>query len=84
MVIDSLGLKRIRPTKVLRKYLCDELLNRKGITRDPEDKTYFDSIPDPKTPIQPNHCDCGVYLLQAIEAIVKKPETYSNYLLVIG
>jgi Ulp1 family protease len=82
IVIDSLGVKRTRPTKVLRNYLCQELATKHQIQIDPESKAYFDSLPDTKTPFQPNHCDCGVYLIQALETIVNSPVKFRDYLLV--
>jgi Ulp1 family protease len=82
IVIDSLGVKRIRPTRVLRNYVCQELATKHQIEVDPDSPAYFDSIPEAKTPFQPNHCDCGVYLIQAIETIVNNPEKFRDYLLV--
>jgi Ulp1 family protease len=81
-----LGNSRKRAADVLKQYLCDEAgvakENREAVRTDPTNPVFV-TIPNPKTPLQPNFCDCGVYVIETIEKMLTKFELYRDYLLVI-
>ena len=79
MILDSLGLTRHGAMKALKEYLKLEAKTRKNVDID----TKFIKGVHAKSPLQPNHCDCGVYVLQYIETFFQDPEKYLNYILVV-
>jgi Ulp1 family protease len=64
--MDSLGNSRTPAMKNLKEYLACEAKERHGIEVDINDKSTIISMAA-KIPQQPNHCDCGVYLLQFVD-----------------
>jgi Ulp1 family protease len=63
---------------MLRNYLILEALYKKNVQVDKERIGYITA----KIPHQPNHCDCGVYLLHYIETFYKDPQRYLGYIIV--
>ena len=87
IIVDSLGHVRKRAADVLKQYLCDEAgvpkKDREAVKIDPKNPVFV-SITNPKTPLQPNFCDCGVYVIEAIEKVITNFEFCRDYLLVIS
>ena len=54
-------------------------LFRKGEEVDP---AQIVSIKNPNVPVQPNHYDCGVYVIKYVERILQCPDETTEYLLV--
>jgi sentrin-specific protease 7 len=71
ITFDSMNEPRNRVLATLRAYVRIEMKVRKGIER------RFDRLDMPgynaKVPDQPNHYDCGIYLLQYFESFFTKP-----------
>jgi Ulp1 family protease len=69
IILDSLGIERPSTISKLKTYLVLEAKHRKGIVVNLKNiKGVY-----AKVPIQPNTCDCGVYLLHYVEIFFKDP-----------
>jgi hypothetical protein len=79
MILDSLGIQRAQCIKNLKEFLRMEALNRKGIQVSTQNIKGIHA----KAPIQPNHCDCGVYVLNFVETFFKDADRFTNYILVM-
>jgi hypothetical protein len=79
MILDSLGLQRGGAIKALKEYLKLEAKHRKNVDIDVKAIKGIHA----KSPLQPNHCDCGVYVLQYIETFFQDTEKYLDYILVL-
>eukprot|EP00158_Paraphelidium_tribonemae_P007875 Partr_v1_DN28385_c2_g1_i1_m79688 putative SUMO1 sentrin specific peptidase len=75
VICDSLGQARQHAIKVIKNYLTCEAQARKHITHTPLIKGMKG-----KLPVQPNHCDCGVYLLQYSEMFLNLPDNVGKQL----
>lgn len=75
-ILDSLGTRHPQAAKVLRLYLEMEAKDKKQveITREPISK-------NAQVPIQPNFCDCGIYLLHFVQTLMKDPERFNRIML---
>ncbi len=79
VVMDSLGVGRRRPTDALKAYLTSEALTRFNINVNPKK---FNVLSKARVPLQPNHCDCGVYVIKSMEYILTQQEDFIDYILV--
>ena len=77
MILDSLGLHRLRTISSLKKYLVMEAKHKLNLDISEKKITGIHV----KAPLQPNHCDCGVYVLHNIETFLKTPNKYLRYCL---
>lgn len=77
MILDSLGLARPGTISALKKYLVLEARHKldKEIIEKSITGVHI------KAPLQPNHCDCGVYVLNYIETFFSNPDKYIRYCL---
>ncbi|RDB17956.1 hypothetical protein Hypma_000947 [Hypsizygus marmoreus] len=71
--MDSLGSKHPQAVKQLGRYLKKEAADKKRITEtsDPIGKQAF-------VPVQPNYCDCGLYLLHFAQTFMTNPDKYCD------
>lgn len=69
--MDSLNGNHPRALSRLNEYLQEEAKDKKGIANPSPAKTRKATMP-----IQPNHCDCGLYLLHFAQSFVADPEKY--------
>jgi Ulp1 family protease len=80
MILDSLNISRSVCIRNLKEFLRMEALNRK---RKHVDTKVMRGV-NAKIPIQPNHCDCGVYVLQFIETFFNDSDLHRDYILVFS
>lgn len=76
LILDSLGGKHPRTIRLLREYLQAEALERhKAVVEIKDAKSSGGFVEDKHlaVPVQPNWCDCGVYLLHYVEAFYSNP-----------
>ncbi|KAJ1309644.1 hypothetical protein OPQ81_006411 [Rhizoctonia solani] len=76
LILDSLGGKHPRTVRILREYLQAEAYERHGKVVDIKDTRSSGGLVEDKhlsVPVQPNWCDCGVYLLHYVEAFYDNP-----------
>ncbi|KAF8758676.1 Ulp1 protease family, C-terminal catalytic domain [Rhizoctonia solani] len=76
LILDSLGGKHARTVRILREYLQAEAQERYKKVVDIKDTRSSGGFVDDKhlsVPVQPNWCDCGVYLLHYVEAFYANP-----------
>ncbi|CAE6443039.1 unnamed protein product [Rhizoctonia solani] len=81
LILDSLGGRHPRTVRILRQYLQAEAQERRGKVVDIKDSRSSGGLVEDKhlsAPVQPNWCDCGVYLLHYVEVF------YANPLEIIG
>ncbi|KAF9497731.1 cysteine proteinase [Pleurotus eryngii] len=71
--LDSLGTRHTAVYKTLNTYLKLEAKDKKDY-----DLTSEGVGMQALVPYQPNHCDCGVYLLHFAQTFMKDPGTYCN------
>ncbi|KAI3657684.1 hypothetical protein MP638_003694 [Amoeboaphelidium occidentale] len=76
LVMDSLGSSRNHVSRALKDYLVHEIKQR----YDSQVSHTVISGVNAKVPRQPNHYDCGVYVLQYIEEFLKDPKTMAKQL----
>ncbi|KAJ3321207.1 hypothetical protein HDV06_004550 [Boothiomyces sp. JEL0866] len=69
-ILDSLGHSRLKTMKTIKNYLVMEARHKKNI--EINEKGIKGAKLD--VPIQPNHCDCGVYLLEYVETFLWRAE----------
>ncbi|TDL22111.1 hypothetical protein BD410DRAFT_266526 [Rickenella mellea] len=71
--LDSLNSRHPQALKMLKAYLQMEAKDKKGIdlTSDPIGKQVL-------VPVQPNYCDCGLYLLQFAKTFMLDPERIAS------
>ena len=77
VTLDSLGGARSPACKILREYLAEEALDKKGVGLEA-------SVPGMTAkgiPIQNNGSDCGLYILAFIEKFLGDPDTVARQLL---
>ncbi|KAG5654258.1 hypothetical protein H0H81_005501 [Sphagnurus paluster] len=70
---DSLGSKHPQAIRQLRKYLKKEAEDKLGKTNTSEAQGKQAQVP-----VQPNFCDCGLYLLHFAETFMSDPSKYSK------
>ncbi|CAE6413706.1 unnamed protein product [Rhizoctonia solani] len=76
LILDSLGGKHPRTARILREYLQAEAQERRGKFVDIKDIRSSGGLVEDKhlsVPVQPNWCDCGVYLLHYVEVFYANP-----------
>ncbi|CAE6465034.1 unnamed protein product [Rhizoctonia solani] len=81
LILDSLGGRHPRTVRILRQYLQAEAQERHRKVVDIKDSRSSGGLVEDKhlsAPVQPNWCDCGVYLLHYVEVF------YANPLEIIG
>lgn len=78
-VMDSLGIER-KAIGHLKRYLTLEAARRHP-GREVFDQKNIVSGTHTKVPLQPNHCDCGVYVLEYLECLFKDTPKYLDYML---
>jgi Ulp1 family protease len=76
IIFDSLSASRNQAIKNLKEYLYFEAEDKLNIQINKEDICGFTA----KTPKQPNHCDCGVYLLHFVEHFMTNPKCLETVL----
>lgn len=72
VVLDSLGGTHKALKKALENWLQEEAKDKAKI---PEDQLGILHLNDAKAPLQPNFCDCGIYLIHYFDRLFKDPET---------
>lgn len=75
--MDSLGARHPQAIRLLSQYLHMEAKDKKG----------FDNPSGTKgkqalVPFQPNHCDCGLYLLHFARTFISDPDRYKEVICV--
>ncbi|GAA6048740.1 hypothetical protein JCM3770_003937 [Rhodotorula araucariae] len=72
LTFDSLGPSHRQPSNRLKKYLGFEAQSKLGMSLD---ETSWAQVPHTRVdvPLQPNSCDCGLYLLHFVETFFKNP-----------
>jgi Ulp1 family protease len=78
ITFDSLNLSRSPTISVLRNYLREEALSKRGVEID---TTLIKGMKAQEIPLQPNYSDCGLYLLAYVEKFVQDPDTFVTKLL---
>ncbi|CAE6421297.1 unnamed protein product [Rhizoctonia solani] len=76
LILDSLGGKHLRTVRILREYLQAEAQERHAKVVDIKDTRSSGGFVEDKhlsVPVQPNWCDCGVYLLHYVEVFYRNP-----------
>ncbi|KAG8691076.1 hypothetical protein FRC11_006981 [Ceratobasidium sp. 423] len=76
LILDSLGGKHPRTVRILREYLQAEAQERRRKLVDIKDSRSSGGLVEDKhlsVPVQPNWCDCGVYLLHYVEVFYANP-----------
>ncbi|KAG8716741.1 hypothetical protein FRC08_008908, partial [Ceratobasidium sp. 394] len=76
LILDSLGGKHPNTVRILREFLQVEAKQRHGkLVQTKNTKLSGGLIEDRHlpVPIQPNYCDCGLYLLHNVETFVSNP-----------
>ena len=74
LLLDSLGLSQPKSVGKIRSYLHYEYLERNGISLSfGRDKIKLTNM---NVPLQPNECDCGIYLLHYVQLIFQNPLHY--------
>src|SRR5271170_6125602 len=92
---DSLGTKHPSVFIALRRYLALEAKHKKGIDVGELPKTQQAKVPVGcpmheiecpvnvfQSPVQPNYCDCGVYLIQTAEIFLGRADDFFRQLVV--
>ncbi|KAH9480523.1 Ubiquitin-like-specific protease 2 [Psilocybe cubensis] len=75
-IMDSLGTKHRQAVNKLTAYLKLEAKDKKGVSDAGTAKSKLASVP-----VQPNFCDCGVYLLHFAQTFMSNPVKYSQSIL---
>jgi Ulp1 family protease len=73
ITFDSLDLPRSPTIRLLREYICQEAVSKRGVEIDPKE---IKGMRARQIPLQPNFSDCGLYLLAYIEKFVQDPDTF--------
>ncbi|KAJ5575657.1 Peptidase C48 SUMO/Sentrin/Ubl1 [Penicillium sp. DV-2018c] len=73
VTFDSLDAPRSPTIKLLREYICREAASKRGVELDP---TEIKGMRARDIPLQPNYCDCGLYLLTYLERFVQSPDYF--------
>ena len=74
LLFDSLGLTQPSAVSKIRSYLYYEYNERKGVGLSfGRDKMKLHNL---SVPLQPNECDCGLYLLHYVELIFEDPDRF--------
>ena len=79
MVLDSLGGSHSTALSKIRSYLTFEHLEKKKMPRNFGKEKMAEK--HPPIPLQPNSCDCGLFLLHYVELIFKDPEVFLGAML---
>jgi hypothetical protein len=79
LIFDSLQHDRLGPITKLKSFLVDEAKEHRGATVSTSSMKGTRVL----VPKQPNHCDCGVYLLHYVEMFLQDPDETFRRLLVI-
>lgn len=77
VTLDSLGGARSPACKILREYLAEEALDKKGVRLEAP----VPGMTAKGIPIQNNGSDCGLYILAFIEKFLGDPDTVARQLL---
>jgi hypothetical protein len=79
MVLDSLGGSHSTAVSKIRSYLTFEHMEKKNLPRTFGKEKMGEK--HPPIPLQPNSCDCGLFLLHYVELIFKDPEMFLGAML---
>ncbi|KAF9046438.1 hypothetical protein BJ165DRAFT_1163354 [Panaeolus papilionaceus] len=74
-VFDSLGIRHTAVGKNLSNYLKMEALDKKGVINASNCESKIAAVP-----IQPNFCDCGLYLLHFAKVFMNDPAGYFKHI----
>ncbi|KAI8912877.1 hypothetical protein BC831DRAFT_189961 [Entophlyctis helioformis] len=77
IMMDSLGGTHKNAMDTLKKYLVFEAADKHGVEVDTSDIAGTNA----KVPSQPNHWDCGIYVLQFVETFFSDPDKYLRLVL---
>lgn len=78
ITFDSLDLARSPTIKILRDYICEESVSKRGKGVEPKD---IKGMRARQIPLQPNYSDCGLYLLAYLEKFAQDPNQFISKLL---
>lgn len=79
MVLDSLGGSHSTAVSKIRSYLTFEHIEKKKVPMNFGKEKMAEK--HPPIPLQPNSCDCGLFLLHYVELIFKDPEMFLGAML---
>ena len=79
MVLDSLGGSHSTAVSKMRSYLTFEHLEKRKVPMNFGKEKMGEK--HPPIPLQPNDCDCGLFLLHYVELIFKDPELFLGAIL---
>jgi len=79
MVLDSLGGNHSSAVSRIRSYLTFEYIAKRKIPKNFGKEKMSEK--HPPIPLQPNSCDCGLFLLHYVELIFKDPEVFLGAML---
>ena len=79
MVLDSLGGSHSTAVSKIRSYMMFEHLDKRKIPKNFGKEKMSEK--HPPIPLQPNSCDCGLFLLHYIELIFKDPDVFLGAML---
>jgi len=79
MVLDSLGGSHSSAVSRIRSYLTFEYIAKRKIPKNFGKEKMSEK--HPPIPLQPNSCDCGLFLLHYVELIFKDPEVFLGAML---
>ena len=71
--LDSFGESRTQAIRILKSYLIEEAKTKHGVE---VNKKSLQGITAKGIPLQPNGCDCGVYLLGYVEKFMQQPDEF--------
>lgn len=78
ITFDSLDQARTPAIRILREYICEESVSKRGKEVDPK---HIKGMRARQIPLQPNWSDCGLYLLAYLEKFVQGPHQFITKLL---
>ena len=76
---DSLGTQHNKACKLLSQYIMAEAREKKGFDNPSEAKGKKAQVP-----VQPNYCDCGLYLLHFAKMFLSDPDKFKNLICAVS
>ncbi|KAG8788188.1 hypothetical protein FRC20_006438 [Serendipita sp. 405] len=78
LIFDSLGGRHPATFKNLKQYLAYEARHKRGIEIEDVDQIQHKQV---KSPVQPNYCDCGVYVIQTAQTFLENADAFFQRLM---
>ncbi|KAG8808071.1 hypothetical protein FRC17_004146 [Serendipita sp. 399] len=78
LIFDSLGGRHPSTPKILKQYLAYEAKNKLGVEIKASDYIQHKQV---KSPVQPNYCDCGVYVIQTAQTFLENADAFFQRLM---